>query len=317
MQATPFTELVGCRLPIQQAGFGGVATVELAEAVARAGALGMLTLDTPGLDEWLAGGVRRGPGVPAIGVNFLIPMGLDIARVERVASAVRLVEFFWADPDPRLVQRAHAGGALVCWQTGSVDEARAAADAGCDLVVAQGVEAGGHVRGTVPLHQLLAEVVPAVDVPVIAAGGIGSGRAVHDVLAVGAAAARVGTAFVVARESAAHERYVAALVAAHGDDTVLTTAFGRGWPDAPHRVLRGSVDAAEHAADDVVGVVDGPVGRFDVDRWSPYPPSRWTSGAVDAMAQYAGAGVGDVTGAAPAEEIVRRLVAEADAAAHS
>ncbi|HET6793596.1 MAG TPA: nitronate monooxygenase, partial [Acidimicrobiales bacterium] len=153
-----FTDLVGCRLPLQQAGMGGVATPELALAVTGAGALGML--GTPGGADALTAtlddvtGRADGP----VGINFLMPF-CDPAAVEVAAARLRLVEFFWGGPDPAMVARVHDGGALCAWQVGSADEASAAYDAGCDLVVAQGVEAGGHVRGTVGLLPLLDAVL--------------------------------------------------------------------------------------------------------------------------------------------------------------
>lgn len=154
-------------------------------------------------------------GVGPFGVNFLLydPSQDDRAAIELAASRARVVEFFWADPDPALVDLVHAGGALAGWQVGSVEEARRAVDAGCDLVVAQGVEAGGHVRGTMALLPLLAGVLDAVMVPVLAAGGIASARSMAAVLAAGAAGVRVGTRFLATAESGAHPEYVAALLA--------------------------------------------------------------------------------------------------------
>jgi NAD(P)H-dependent flavin oxidoreductase YrpB (nitropropane dioxygenase family) len=108
---------------------------------------------------------------------------------------------------------------LVSWQVGSAEEARAAVGAGCDQVVAQGTEVGGHVRGRMSLLPLLSEVLDAVDVPVLAEGGIGDARALAAVLAAGADGARIGTRFVAARESGAHPRYVDALIAARPEDT--------------------------------------------------------------------------------------------------
>src|SRR5205823_10515392 len=134
----------------------------------------------------------------------------------------------------------HGGGALVSWQVGSRDEAKAAERVGCDLIVAQGTEAGGHVRGKIGLLALLGQVLDSVRVPVVAAGGIGTGRAMAAVLATGASAVRVGTRFAAAAESEAHPRYVQRLIAAEAKDTVLTEAFSTGW-NAPHRVLRSSV----------------------------------------------------------------------------
>jgi NAD(P)H-dependent flavin oxidoreductase YrpB (nitropropane dioxygenase family) len=242
------------------------------------------------------------------GVNFLVPF-LDLDGVELAAARARLVEFFYDDPDEALVARVHAGGALAGWQVGSAQEARGAAAAGCDLVVAQGVEAGGHVRGALGLLPLLDQVLGVVDVPVLAAGGIGGGRAVAAALAAGADGVRVGTRFVAARESDAHPDYVAALIAAEAGDTVLTEAFSRDWPNAPHRVLRSSVDALEAHTDDVVATR----GNGDtVHRGSSEPPARDVTGAVAAMALYAGQSVGSVTRIQPAAEIVLELMAEAE-----
>ncbi len=95
-----------------------------------------------------------------------------------------------------MVHIVHKGGALAGWQVGSKEEAVAAVEAGCDLVVAQGIEGGGHIRGRVGLLALLGEVLEEVDVPVVAAGGIGTGRAMAAALAAGVSAVRVGTRFV-------------------------------------------------------------------------------------------------------------------------
>jgi NAD(P)H-dependent flavin oxidoreductase YrpB (nitropropane dioxygenase family) len=81
-----------------------------------------------------------------------------------------VVEFFYGWPERRLVELIHQGGALVSWQVGSRDEAVAAAEVGCDLIVAQGIAAGGHLRGTIGLQALLDEVLAAIDLPVLAAG---------------------------------------------------------------------------------------------------------------------------------------------------
>ncbi len=96
------------------------------------------------------------------GVSFLIPFLEDRSLVEMAAARAKLVDFFYGDPDPSLIEPVHAAGALASWQVGSLEEARKAADAGCDLVVAQGIEAGGHVRGQLALLPLLSEVVDAL-----------------------------------------------------------------------------------------------------------------------------------------------------------
>jgi NAD(P)H-dependent flavin oxidoreductase YrpB (nitropropane dioxygenase family) len=313
MLETAFTELVGCRVPIQLAAMGGgVTTPELVVAVSRAGGLGMLQRGgTRPLAERIdeIEQARAGP----FGVNFVPALGQGKREeVELAASRARLVEFFWAAPDPELVALVHAGGALAGWQVGSVEEARRAADAGCDLVVAQGVEAGGHVRGTVALLPLLAEVLEAVSVPVVAAGGIASARSLAAVLAGGASAARVGTRLLATSESGAHPDYVAALLASGQTDTVLTTAFEVGWPDAPHRVLASAVAAAEALDEETVGEVDVNGESQPVPRLAARTPSREVAGAVEAMALYAGQSVGLVNEIEDAESLVRELAEGAE-----
>lgn len=308
---TSFTRLVGCRVPIQQAGMGGAATVQLAAAVAEAGALGMIAMPTAGPDAVATALDELGKATSGVyGVNVLIPF-LQRASVEAASSRTPLVEFFYGEPDPSLVALAHQGGALVSWQVGSRAEARAAVDAGCDLVVAQGVEAGGHVRGQVGLLALLDEVVPAVGVPVLGAGGIATARSVAAVLSAGAAGARVGTRFLAADEADVHAGYLDALIAADAEDTILTTTFSAMWPDAPHRVLRSCVDAAMRLGDDVVGEMAlGDGTHFPIPRLAPLPPTRDTTGHIEAMALYAGQSVGQVRRRQPAAEIVRELAAD-------
>jgi nitronate monooxygenase len=310
---TPFTRLVGCRVPLQQAGMGGAAGPALVAAVADAGALGMLGL--AGAPPERVGSALEAVASStegAFGVNFLMPF-LDPAALEAAASRARVVEFFYGDPDPALVERVHEGGALASWQVGSVEEALAAAGAGCDLVVAQGVEAGGHVRGQVGLLALLDLVLDVVEVPVLGAGGIGSARSMAAVLAAGASGVRVGTRFLAAREADVHPRYLGALIAAGAEDTVLTTTFSANWPDAPHRVLRRCVEEVLASTDDIVAEVTLPGGRsVQLPRLSTAPPGRAVSGNVEAMALYAGEGVAHVRTEQSAAEIIQELAGGAE-----
>jgi NAD(P)H-dependent flavin oxidoreductase YrpB (nitropropane dioxygenase family) len=273
-----FTELVGCRWPIQLAAMGGaVGGPDLAAAVREGGGLGMVS--------W-------GEEIPhGCGVNILMPFMPPLEQVADAARRARLVEFFYDDPDPELVAVVHASGALAGWQVGSAREAGAAEAAGCDYLVVQGVEAGGHVRGTSPLDAVLREVLPREGVPVLAAGGIATAERVADLMEMGASGVRVGTRFLTCPESNAHEDYVANLLAATSDDTELTEWFGDGWPGAPHRVLRGSLELA----------------RASGCR-NPGPPTRAEAGPVDDRAQYAGTGVGDVTTSQRAADVVADLV---------
>jgi NAD(P)H-dependent flavin oxidoreductase YrpB (nitropropane dioxygenase family) len=318
MLTTRFTELVGCSVPIQQAGMGGLANPNLAAAVTNAGGLGMVTVAGGTLDEiarWLD--TTRAKTSGPIGANFLLHI-VDPAEapkyVATAAARAKVVDFFYTDPDPALIEIVHAAGALASWQIGSREEAIAAAKAGCDFIIAQGIEAGGHVRGKISLMALLNEVLEAVDIPVLAAGGIGTGRHMAAALAAGADGVRVGTRFVASEEAGAHPQYVQALIDAEAKDTVYTDVFSYDWKNAPHRVLRSSVEAAQAFQGDIVGEV------LDVDTGQRYPIHRFqggtirkvTSGAIEAMPHWAGESVDGVKKLQPAIEIVNELAGEAE-----
>lgn len=301
-----FTDLVGVTLALQQAGMSGTATATLAAAVSNSGALGMIGIGRQHISviERYLDEVAELTTAPVGATCIAHFVHADV--VELVASRLPIIEFFYEWPDPARVP----SGVICGWQVGSVDEAKAAVDAGCRYVIAQGMEAGGHVRGHVPLAQLLAEVRAAVDVPVVAAGGIGNAEAVRAAMALGADAVRVGTRFVATSESYAHPVYIDALVAADTDDSVLTEAFGVGWPDAPHRVLRSSIEAATAAPSDVIGETVPHGGQpLPMVRFGASSPNRDTTGDIRAMALYAGRSVGSVDRVMTAAEVVAELSA--------
>lgn len=313
MITTRFTDMVGCSVPLQQAAIGGLATPALAAAVADAGGLGMVCMywSSPDVIEEVLDDLRE-QTAGVFGANFImrfVDPGLAKESVAAAASRAKVVEFFYSDPDPTLVEIAHAGGALACWQVGSVREAITAVKAGCDFIVVQGVEAGGHVRGRISLMALLCEVLEVINVPVVAAGGIGNGRAMAAALTAGAHGVRVGTRFVAAKEADAHPRYVDALIAAEARDTIFTEAFSNGWPNAPHRALRSSVKAAEASDEEVIGEAQAlfTSERRPVRRFAPMVINNRVTGTIEAMPHWAGESVGSVKKRQPATEIVREL----------
>ena len=302
MSTTSFPDLVGCTLPIQLAGMGGASTAELATAVSDAGGLGMI--GAAGVPIDMLGGMLEtleATGKP-FGVNFLMPF-LDREALQLAAEKARVVEFFFGDPDASLVDIAHARGALVSWQVGSPHEAHQARDAGCDIVVAQGTEAGGHVRAQTDIATLLSALTDLA-APIVAAGGIARSEDVRRTLDSPATAVRVGTRFLAAAEANAHPDYVDSLIAASRNDTIITTEFDVGWADAPARVLRSSLEAARTADDPcaTVGEQQWPVPKF-----TTLPPTRDARGNVAAMPHYAGFSVDGVTKRQSAREIVDEL----------
>jgi nitronate monooxygenase len=286
---------------------GSVSTPALAVAVADAGGVGSITAQwrpAAELDALLADMAAQTAGVLA--ANFLTGE-IDREAVAAAAARVRIIDFFWADPDPALVELAHRGGALACWQVGSLGAARAAADAGCDLLALQGIEAGGHIRGHSALLPLLESVLGQLDLPVLAAGGLGDARAFAAVLAAGADGARVGTRFVATSESGAHADYKQAVADAAADSTEITGAFSvcplcATVPRA--RVLRSCIDALRDLADDTVGETTVGGERVSLPKGHGLPPGARATGHIGAMPMYAGESVAAV----PAVESVAQVV---------
>ena len=306
---TRLLDLLHCDLPIQLAPMGSVsATPALPLAVAAAGGHGMypgLTLPPPALAPVLDTLAEQ---TTAFGVNFIVPL-MDRASLELAAERAPYVDFFLADADPALVALIHGSDAVCGWQVESADEARAAEAAGCDLVIAKAWESGGRKRIEGPtLLPLLDAVLDAVSIPVIAAGGIATARGVAAALATGADGVRVGTRFIASAESDAHPAWIDAVIGAGAADTVVSRAFNVGLPvPGPHRVLRSSIEAAEALADGQAGVIRLAGAEIPVPRFAPQPPTRESTGAIEAMPFYAGQSAGAVTAIQPAAEIVAEL----------
>ena len=295
-----------------QAPVAGAATARLASEVSLAGGLGSLGASWTELD------VLR-ERVQSIGRTtdrpFCVNLVLDFEQDERLEVALEerapIVSFSFA-LRPELVARARAGGARVLVQVGSGEAARAAADAGADALIVQGVEAGGHVQGVVGLLPLLAEARRAVSLPVLAAGGIGDPASARAALAAGAFAVVMGTRFVASDESDAHPRYKARLVQAEARDTALTELFDVGWPASPHRVLRNSTyERWEAAGSPPSGErpEEGEEVAIGIPRYAANVPLAGMEGDVEAMAMYAGQSVGAISSVEPAGAIVERFAA--------
>jgi nitronate monooxygenase len=251
-------------------------------------------------------------GVPRpIAVNLLLPF-LRPGDAEAAAEADAIVTFWGAPRRPAANTWIH--------QCGSVEEARAAAAAGADAVIAQGVEAGGHVRGRSPTLELLERVHAAVKIPVLAAGGIIDAEGVRAVLDAGAAAAVLGTRFLLSDESHAHRDYKQRCVDA--DETIVTELFGLGWPDAPHRVIPNGATrrwirtanrlGAPLASRIPSGMQARPIRaqRPSHPFLGPQPPTDdGPPNLLDSGPLYAGMNVTRVTDIRPAAELVKTLTA--------
>jgi NAD(P)H-dependent flavin oxidoreductase YrpB (nitropropane dioxygenase family) len=316
-------ERLGVELPVVQAGMGGgVATGELAGEVSRAGGLGTVGSGGPAADlrAALADARERADGSP-VAANLLLPFARQ-GHFEAAAAADAVVTF-WGRP------RRRTPGVWL-HQCGSIDEALASERAGADGVIVQGREAGGHVRGTMPALDLLAQARLALpkDYPVLMAGGMADAEDVAEALAAGADAAVLGTRFVMSDESGARAAYKQRLQEAR--ETVVTELFGVGWPAAPHRVLWN--EAAERwlsrnrrgpAWVRALNRVSAPLTRLsppgmqarviraqrpDRPFFTPSPPAEGTpKNLLDAGALYAGESVARIWDVRPAAELTREL----------
>lgn len=253
------------------------------------------------------------------GVNLVLQWDQQERLRRCLEAGARIVSTFWGDPAP-YVTAIHEAGALHLHTVGSALEARQAVEVGVDVVVAQGWEAGGHVWGQVTTLALVPAVVDAVaPVPVIAAGGIADGRGLAAALALGAQAGWLGTRFLLAEEAPVHDIYRAQLIAAAETDTVHGTVFDRGWQDAPCRTLQNTTTRAWEAAGsppppmrpgEGEAVASAPDGTGLV-RYGHATALAGMTGDVEALALYAGQGVGLANRRQSAATIVNELTEDA------
>jgi nitronate monooxygenase len=315
-----FLERIGVEVPVMQAGMGGgLSRHELAAAVSEAGGLGTIAVNGAAAIRRELAAARSLTDRP-LAVNLLLPF----ARREWFAAAAGadVVVTFWGRP------RRRTPGTWI-HQCGSVEEARAAFAAGADAAILQGVEAGGHVRGTVPGRELLARARTTLpdDFPLLLAGGIAEAADLRQALEGGAEGAVAGTRFLLSEESRAHPAYRQRLLDAR--ETLLTELFGAGWP-APHRVVANAATERQLRDDPRGPRLNRLLNRLTAPgaRYLPQgvqgriaraqrPGSRLLSplgpaddgpaNLLDAGPLYAGETVARITDVKPAAELVRAL----------
>jgi nitronate monooxygenase len=321
---TPLCEALGIDAPVLSVGFGAGARGPLAAAVSNAGGLGVVGCSgaPPELVRALTAETRELTDRP-FGVNVILH---NDNAAETIGAAledgVAAIVLFWGDAEP-YVERAHEAGSRVLLQVGSVEEARRAAAAGVDAVIAQGWEAGGHVRGTTALSVLVPAVVDAVaPVPVLASGGIADGRGLAAALVLGAQGVSLGTRFVASKEAFVPDEWKERVAAGDANDTVFSEdLFDGGWV-APHRVLRNRVvDEWEATGEKREGTIGEFIRwngeRLQVPRYTAFMATPRFDGDLEEVPLWAGQSVSLVHDVKDAGEIVRDLVREAEEALYS
>ena len=309
---TRLTELLQIEHPVMLAGMGGVSYHRLVAAVSNAGGIGTLgaaAMESQQMIEEIAA-VRELTDAP-FGVDLLaaLPerMMSDIAHI--VAGGATL--FVAGLGVPRdVVARCHDGGVIVASMCGKVRHAIAAAEAGCDLVIAQGTEAGGHT-GTVATMPLVPQIVDAVgeQIPVVAAGGIFDGRGLAAALALGADGVWLGTRFIATPEARAVTGYKDALLRTAEDGTVIS----RGFTGKTLRAVRNEwtqyveehPEVLKKFPEQMAVAVENNALHLGGDESTPVDPDR--------ECYPSGQGVGAINELVPAGELVHQIVAEAEA----
>ena len=311
---TRLTDILEVEHPVMLAGMGGVSYHALVSAVTAAGGFGCLGASTMAHERMIEeiAAVRAATDKP-FGVDLLTAAPGDMAaKVQSIIDGGARVFVAGLGVPRDVIEQCHSQNVLVVNMCGKVRHATAAVAAGCDIVVAQGTEAGGHT-GQVATMALVPQVVDAVgeQVPVVAAGGLFDGRGLAAALALGADGVWIGTRFIATPEAQAVEGYKQALLDLHEDGTVITRAYTgktcrvvrneytQYWdehPDElkgfPYQVLKSMEDGANHLGDDAETPGIDPSREF-------YP---------------SGQGAGAIHELVPAGELVHRIVAEAEAA---
>jgi enoyl-[acyl-carrier protein] reductase II len=313
---------LGIELPIIQAGMGFIARAELAAAVSEAGGLGMIGAASLSADE-LRSEIR------ALRERTDRPFGVDIlfATQRRPAADVATGQLSHGvqehvnvvfeervpvlasglgDPGP-VISQAHELGMTVIALVGNTKNARRVVESGVDIVVAQGYDGGGHT-GRVGTLSLVPAVLDAVDVPVMAAGGIGDGRGIAAVLAMGAVGVWMGTRFVASDEAHGHEKYKRRITEIDDEGTIRTRCFS----GKPCRMIRNETTAAWESPELQARIEPFPRQFGVINEWlgeDPYTTGRF-EGKIETGALAAGQSSALIDGVLPAREIVNRLIAE-------
>jgi enoyl-[acyl-carrier protein] reductase II len=311
---TRLTEILGIEHPVMLAGMGGVSYHQLVAAVSQAGGFGCLGASTMSPDRMVTeiAAVRELTDRP-FGVDLLTAMPGDMAsQVQLVIDGGASVFVAGLGVPAQVVALCHEAGLLVVNMCGKVEHARRAVDAGCDLVVAQGTEAGGHT-GLVATMPLVPQIVDAVgdQVPVVAAGGIFDGRGLAAALALGADGVWIGTRFIATPEARSVSGYKDALIASHEDSTTISRAYS----GKTMRVVRNSYTAYfdEHPSD--LAAFPQQLGRSIQDGAFHLGADIDATGVdPDRECFPAGQGTGAISELVPAGELVLRIVTEAEEA---
>ncbi|SHI41010.1 nitronate monooxygenase [Shimia gijangensis] len=309
-------EVLETEKPILSAPMAGAVGPELVAAVCNAGGYGVVPLwEIPEEDV----GAKIDELRELTDRNFAVILNMSFPYEKQLETCINKgvhgVSLFWG-VEPKAIARAKAGGLVVLASVGNANEARIAADAGADVIVAQGWEAGGHVWGQVSTMALIPAVADAVDLPVVAAGGISDGRGMAAALMLGASGVWIGTRLLASPEATIHKEYRSRILQASEADTQWAhDLYDVDWPDAPHRTLINSTSRTwAEAGSPAPGerpnekeMIGQDSAGEPVERYQSYTPQPQTVGNVEAMSLWSGQGVSLVREVMPVSDIVEEI----------
>lgn len=308
---TSICDMLGIQYPILLAGMGGVSYAELAAAVSNAGGFGTLGMAGRPLDE-IKREIKKTRDLTdkPFGVDLLaaVPESLEAAADAIIEGGAKAFISGLGVPPPHLVKKFHDAGLKVMNVCGTVRHAQAGEAGGLDAVIAQGTEAGGHT-GRIAGMALIPQIADAVKIPVIAAGAIVDGRGLAAAFALGAQGAWMGTRFIASNEAHSGALYRQVILDANDEDTTITRSYSgkpmrvhvnnwvKDWEARPQDIQKFPVQAALSHNAGVMGGIGGQLEGLDIDR------------SCFAMGQ----GSGAIHAVKPAGDIVREVMAEAEA----
>jgi nitronate monooxygenase len=318
MSEQSFLDTFQLRIPLIQAGMGGVSGIELASRVSNMGCLGVLAQYKNSPADILISTRQMRERTPHFfGVNF-IPEVSGQGLLEKQIDAVirceddKLAVVFYGLPPIEVAKEIANHSIPLIIQVGTKEMAERAYSLGANCIVLQGIQAGGHLLGTLRTESLLLEMLECGwAIPLIVSGGISLGTDYLYYRGLGASGCMCGTLFTAAAESNAHPKFKELIVASNADDTVITDLFHIGWPGRVHRVIENdTVRVGQEqpitfiAASEVLGK------KYPVPRFSAATPLQQTSGSVESMALYCGESCENINSINTTKEIIEKFYSE-------
>ena len=310
-------EILNIEYPIVQAPIGGIVTPELVAAVSNCGALGGLALSwsSPEDAEKKIKELQSLTSKPFY-ANFVLNFKPKALK-RSLELGVKIIQFSWGMPSIETVELIRSFNAKIGIQVTSKESALRAISLGADYLICQGTQAGGHVQASKTLEKALLEIFMEAknETPVLASGGISSGKDMSYYLKLGASGVVMGSRFVASKESGAHSIYKESLVNSKSEHTVLTVCMNKGWDNASHRIIRNSTFKMwESNGCARIGnrpgefdIIGKSISNTNIERYSFSAPIFGVTGNIEAMTLYAGTSVNNINEIKSASNIVKDI----------